>query len=685
MAENLPKDAAAGAAAGADCRIESPRDLSRMRTVFGEALALIRRRIIVCGGTGCLARGAGAVYEEFRKEIAERGLSIDLDLALEDHDEAARRVEEGAVSVIQSGCQGFCQQGPLVTIEPEGYLYVGVRPKDAAEVVQAIVAGTGPVVRLLYGQDPSKATAASLDFYGPQRKVVLANCGRIDPDDIREYIANGGYQALAKALTTMTPDQVIDEVLASGLRGRGGAGFPTGKKWRLTRDARGDKKYIIINGDEGDPGAFMDCYLMEGDPHRVLEGMIIAGYAIGANEGYAYVRAEYPRAVRRLRRAIAEAERYGLLGDNILGSGFSLHAKVKEGAGAFVCGEETALMASIEGKRGMPRPRPPFPAQSGLWGCPTCINNVETHANVPGIILDGAAAYRKLGTEKSPGAKTFALAGQINRTGLIEVPMGITLREVVFGVGGGIRGGRAFKAVQIGGPSGGCLTSQHLDLPLDYDSLAAAGAIIGSGGLVVMDETSCMVEVARFFMSFVQSESCGKCVPCREGTKRMLEILTKITEGRGTEEDVVLLEELALAVKESALCGLGKTAPNPVLTTLRYFRDEYLAHVRDKRCPALACTELVSYEIDVAKCIGCGLCATKCPSGSCRPVAHPAPVPGYTKGDPGSVKRKRPNYYIDEATCLRCDACLQACPKDAVRRVPRRTPPASETIAAVSD
>ncbi len=664
-------------------RLTSARDLERARAGFALALGILKRRVVVCGGTGCLARGAAAVFEEFARQVAAQGLDVSLDLAVEDRNEAERRVAEGATAVVQSGCQGFCQQGPLVTIEPEGYLYVGVGPKDVGDILAAMATGEDPVIRLLYQEDPANAMAENLDFYKPQRKVVLENCGRIDPSDIREYIARGGYQALARALTTMTPDAVIEEVLASGLRGRGGAGFPTGKKWRFTRDARGDKKYIIINGDEGDPGAFMDCYLMEGDPHRVLEGMIIAAYAIGADEGYAYVRAEYPRAVKRLRLAIAEASRYGLLGDNILGTGFSLRAHVKEGAGAFVCGEETALMASVEGKRGMPRPRPPFPAQSGLWGKPTCINNVETHANVPVVIARGAAEFRKLGTERSAGAKTFALAGQVNRTGLIEVPMGITLREVVYGAGGGIRGGRKFKAVQIGGPSGGCLTSQHLDLPLDYDSLAAAGAIIGSGGLVVIDETSCMVEVARFFMSFVQSESCGKCVPCREGTKRMLEILTKITEGRGTEEDLGLLEELALSVKETALCGLGKTAPNPVLTTLRYFRDEYLAHVREKRCPALACTELVSYDIDATKCIGCGLCARKCPSGSVRPVAHPAHVS--SKGKAGSVKPKRPNYYIDEATCLRCDTCLQACPKDAVRRVPRKTSAATAGAAAATD
>jgi len=656
--------------------LRTPADLERLAAVLAEARELLsHRRIVVCGGTGCLAKGAAEVYEAFRREVASRRLEVTLDLALEDRGRAEACLGAGGAAVVQSGCQGFCQQGPLVTVEPEGYLYVGVRPEDVGEVLEAAVRGTGPVVRLLYRGDPTQARAKDIDFYRLQRKVVLAGCGRIDPSDIRDYIATGGYRALAKALTRMTPEEVISEVEASGLRGRGGAGFPTGRKWRLTREAAGERKFVVVNGDEGDPGAFMDCYLMEGDPHRVLEGLIIAGYAVGAREGYFYVRAEYPRAVKRLRRAIEEAERYGLLGNDILGSGVSFRAHLKEGAGAFVCGEETALIASIEGKRGTPRPRPPFPAQSGLWGCPTCINNVETHANVPGIILDGAPAFRKLGTASSPGAKTFALAGQVERTGLIEVPMGTTLREVVFGAGGGIRGGKAFKAVQIGGPSGGCLTAQHLDLPLDYDSLGQAGAIIGSGGLVVMDEDTCMVEVARFFMSFVQSESCGKCVPCREGTRRMLEILTRMTEGEADEEDLAVLEELAQAVKESSLCGLGKTAPNPVLTTLRYFRDEYLAHVRDRRCPALACSALVSYAVDAEECVGCGLCARACPAGAVRVVEAP--------------ERSRLLYAIDAQACLRCDACRQACRKQAIKRVPRPSPvgvgPVEGSARAASD
>ncbi len=655
---------------------------------LARALETLRPRIIVCEGTGCLAKGAADVRRAFIKELEKRGPGIDLDLALEDPDEVERRRETGVAAVTPSGCQGLCQQGPLVTVEPEGYLYVGVRPEDVPDIVQAVVEGTGPVVRLLSDRDLSQARAADIDFFRPQDRRVLAWCGRIRPGDIREYLARGGYSALAKALTEMTPDEVIEEVTAAGLRGRGGAGFPTGKKWRVTRDAEGDKKYVIVNGDEGDPGAFMDRCLLEGDPHRVLEGLIIAAYAVGADEGYAYVRAEYPRAVRLLRRAMAEAERYGLLGEDILGSGFSFRARLKEGAGAFVCGEETALIASIEGRRGMPRPRPPFPAVRGLWDRPTCINNVETLGNVPDLILCGAAAYREVGTDGSPGTKIFALAGQVERTGLIEVPMGSTLRDVIFGAGGGIRGGKEFKAVQIGGPSGGCLTSEHLGLPLDYESLKEAGAMIGSGGLVVLDEDSCMVEVARFFMSFVQSESCGKCVPCREGTRRMLELLTKMTEGTATKADLDLLEELAGSVKESALCGLGKSAPNPVLTTLRYFRDEYLAHVTEHRCPAAACLELVSFEIDPEKCIGCGLCAKACPSGAVRQVdradgtpdgrrraegAGGAGAAAKTSAAKGKARKKRLPYTIDDELCLRCDACRAACPKEAVRRVPRKT------------
>lgn len=476
---------------------------------------------------------------------------------------------------------------------------------------------------------------------------MLKNCGYINPDRIEEYIARDGYQALAKALTQMSPEEVLEEVKRSGLRGRGGAGFPTGLKWEFARKAAGDKKYIICNADEGDPGAFMDRSVLEGDPHSVIEGMLLGAYAIGADEGYIYCRAEYPLAIKRLKNAISQAEEYGLLGNNIMDTDFSFHLHVKEGAGAFVCGEETALMASIEGKRGMPRPRPPFPAQAGLWGKPTNINNVETWANVPQIILNGADWYSSIGTETSKGTKVFALTGKVKNTGLIEVPMGITIREIVFELGGGILGDKEFKAVQIGGPSGGCLTKEHLDLPVDYESLTGAGAIMGSGGLVVMDEDTCMVDVAKFFLEFTQRESCGKCVPCREGTKQMLLLLEKITNGEGTMEDLNTLEELAHMVKRMSLCGLGQTAPNPVLTTLKYFRHEYEAHIKDKKCPAKVCTALITYNIDSEKCRKCGLCAKNCPV------------------DCISGDRQTP-YKIDQERCIKCGTCLEVCPFNAV-------------------
>jgi NADH:ubiquinone oxidoreductase subunit F (NADH-binding) len=486
-----------------------------------------------------------------------------------------------------------------------------------------------------------------IPFYSKQHRIVLRNCGYINPDHIEEYIARDGYQALAKALTQMTPEEVLEEVKRSGLRGRGGAGFPTGLKWEFARKAAGDKKYIICNADEGDPGAFMDRSVLEGDPHAVIEGMLLGAYAIGADEGYIYCRAEYPLAIKRLKNAIKQAEEYGLLGDNIMNTGFSFHLHIKEGAGAFVCGEETALMASIEGKRGMPRPRPPFPAQAGLWGKPTNINNVETWANVPQIILNGADWYSSIGTESSKGTKVFALTGKVKNTGLIEVPMGITIREIVFELGGGILGDKEFKAVQIGGPSGGCLTKDHLDLPVDYESLTGAGAIMGSGGLVVMDEDTCMVDVAKFFLEFTQRESCGKCVPCREGTKQMLLLLEKITNGEGTMEDLNTLEELAHMVRRMSLCGLGQTAPNPVLTTLKYFRHEYEAHIRDKKCPAKVCTALITYNIESEKCRRCGLCAKNCPVNC-------------ISGD-----RQTP-YEIDQERCIKCGSCLEVCPFNAV-------------------
>lgn len=618
--------------------LKSYEDLEMLAQKAKDALQQENIRILVCAGTGCVANGSLDVYKALKEMIAAMGVAVKVELVQEvEHDDA--------IAVNISGCHGFCQMGPLVRFEPGGVLYCKVKESDVAEIVGSHILNNQLVERLLY-HNPSTGeivkTQDEIPFYHSQVRVALANCGRINPDDVNDYLAHGGYQALAKVLFKMKPEEVIKEVLDSGLRGRGGGGFPTGRKWMFAAGARGDKKYIICNGDEGDPGAFMDRSVMEGDPHRVLEGMMLAGYAIGADEGYIYVRAEYPLAVKRLKKAVVDAEQAGLLGQNILGSGFNFKINIKEGAGAFVCGEETALIASIEGERGMPRPRPPFPAVSGLWGCPTIINNVETLANLAPILINGGAWFKGYGTETSPGTKTFALAGQISHTGLVEVPMGMTLREVVFNIGGGLRDGKQYKAVQIGGPSGGCLTEEHLDLPLDYDALMKVGAMIGSGGLVVMGQDTCMVEVAKFFMGFVQNESCGKCVPCREGTKRMLEMLTKITEGKGTEEDLALLEELALIVKDGSLCGLGKTAPNPVLTTLRYFRHEYEAHVKEKKCPAGVCKALQNFYIDPETCKGCGLCARVCPVGA---------ITG---------EKKQP-HSIDTEKCLKCGTCMGKC------------------------
>ncbi|MCH4157182.1 MAG: NADH-quinone oxidoreductase subunit NuoF [Acidaminococcaceae bacterium] len=592
----------------------------------------IRADVLVCGGTACSASGSQEVMKRLREEIAKKGLS-----------------EE--INVVKTGCHGFCENGPLVIVYPEGTFYVRVKPEDVPEIVEEHLYKGRVVERLLYHEPTtgkSIPTYKEIDFYKKQKRVVLSKCGAINPEKIEEYIALGGYEALGKVLTTMTPEQVIEEVKKSGLRGRGGAGFPTGMKWQFAHGAKGDKKYIICNADEGDPGAFMDRSVLEGDPHAVLEGMAIGAYAIGADEAYMYVRAEYPLAIKRLEIAIDQAEKMGLLGNNIFGSGFNLKIHIKKGAGAFVCGEETALMASIEGRRGMPRPRPPFPANSGLWGKPTNINNVETWANVPQIILKGADWFRSMGTEKSTGTKVFALTGKINHTGLAEVPMGITMREIIFDIGGGIPNGKKFKAVQIGGPSGGCLPESMLDTPVDYDSLTKVGAMMGSGGLVVMDETTCMVDVAKFFLNFTQSESCGKCTPCREGTKRMLEILNRITSGQGTETDLVVLEDLAKTIKVSALCGLGQTAPNPVLSTLKYFRDEYEAHIKEKRCPAGACEKLAQYFI-TEDCKGCGLCARNCP------------VHAIT-GEP----KKR--HVIDQTMCIKCGTCMQNCPFKAITK-----------------
>lgn len=591
----------------------------------------VQKHILVCGGTACVASNSVKLQEAFQKALEDNGLSA-------------------AVKLIQTGCHGFCENGPIVTIYPENTFYVHVKAGDAKDIVEQHIM-KGEVVESLLYMDPVTETRVQTNdevpFYKKQVRRVLARCGLVDPENINEYIAMDGYQGLAKALT-MEPQAVIDEVVASGLRGRGGAGFPTGKKWQFCRNAPGDKKYIICNADEGDPGAFMDRSVLEGDPHSVLEGMCIGGYAIGADEAYIYCRAEYPLAIHRLEVAIKQAEEIGLLGNNILGSGFNFKIHIKKGAGAFVCGEETALIASIEGRRGTPSPRPPFPANSGLWGKPTNNNNVETWANVASIIRNGASWFNSIGTKTSPGTKVFALTGKINNTGLAEVPMGITMREIIFEIGGGIPHGKAFKAVQIGGPSGGCLPEAMLDTPVDFDSLSGIGAMMGSGGLVVMDEATCMVDVAKFFVTFTQAESCGKCAPCREGTKRMLEILVRITKGQGTRRDFDLLQDLANNIKLSALCGLGQTAPNPVLSTIHYFGDEYRAHIENKECPAGVCADLLHYVIS-DECKGCGLCARNCPVHAIS----------------GQPKEK---HVIDPQRCIKCGVCMSKCPFKAVKK-----------------
>jgi len=593
-------------------------------------------RVLVCAGTGCVANGSMKVIEKFR----ELGANVS---ALTNHDK---------MTVVPTGCHGFCEQGVLVIIPEMHVTYVKVKESDVEEIFESHIKNGKPVERLLY-TDPKTGERIhkndDINFYAKQTRTALKNCGKINAESIDEAISVRGYEALAKVITENNPDAVVETIIKSGLRGRGGGGFPTGMKWKFTAANKGGKSYVVCNGDEGDPGAFMDRSVMEGDPHKLLEGMAIAGFAIGSDEAYIYVRAEYPLAIKRLRKAIADAEERHFLGKNIMGSDFSFTIHIKEGAGAFVCGEETALIASIEGERGMPRPKPPFPANKGLFGRPTLINNVETLANVPLIILNGAEWFASMGCESSKGTKTFALTGEVNNTGLIEVPMGTTLRQIIFDIGGGIRGGKKFKAVQIGGPSGGCLTEEHLDISMDYDSLIKAGAMVGSGGLVVMAENTCMVEVARFFMNFTKNESCGKCVPCREGTKNMLKILQKIVNGKGEMEDLDRLEELASAVKDGSLCGLGKTAPNPVLSTLKYFRDEYIAHIRDHKCPAGVCTAMKTITIDPDKCKGCTKCARNCPVGAIE----------------GSVKQP---HKIDQTKCIKCEACLNNCPFGAISK-----------------
>ena len=592
-------------------------------------------RVFVCAGTGCVANGSLDVIAKLR----EAGIDV-------------KTIQEKKMTVVPTGCHGFCEKGALMVIPDLHFTYVKVKVADVPEIIESIKTGV-PVERLLYTDPETNKKVKKneeINFYAKQKRTSLQNCGHINPEDIDDAVAIREYEALEKVIRTMTPEQVVKEISDSGLRGRGGGGFPTGRKWMFTQIAKSEtgKKYVVCNGDEGDPGAFMDRSVMEGDPHKLLEGMAIAGYAVGADEAYIYVRAEYPLAIKRLRVAIRQAEEHNLLGKDILGTGFDFVVHIKEGAGAFVCGEETAHLASIEGERGMPRPKPPGPANKGLFGMPTLINNVETLANVPLIILNGASWFASMGTEKSKGTKTFALTGEVNNTGLIEVPMGTTLREVIFDIGGGIRNGKKFKAAQIGGPSGGCLTEKHLDLPLDYDSLIQAGAMIGSGGLVVMNEDTCIVDVAKFFMNFTQNESCGKCVPCREGTKNMLRILDDITKGKAKMEDLDRLKELAENVKAGALCGLGKTAPNPVLSTLKYFYDEYVAHIRDKKCPAGVCSALKKIVIDPEKCKGCTKCARNCPAGAII----------------GEVKKP---HKIDQSKCIKCGSCLSGCPFKAIK------------------
>ena len=592
----------------------------------------IKTYLLICGGTACASNRGTELYDALQRELEAQGVASE-------------------AQVVRTGCFGFCEKGPIVKVLPDETFYVCVKPEDAKEIVAEHVIKGRPVQRLLYDKSQSKVNAKLEDigFYQKQFRIVLRNCGVINPEKIDEYIARDGYAALAKALTEMTPDDIIAEVKKAGIRGRGGAGFPTWMKWNFTKQAPGDEKYIVCNADEGDPGAYMDRSTIEGDPHSILEAMAIAGRAVGASHGVIYIRAEYPLAIAHLETALKQAREYGLLGHDILGTGFDFDIELRLGAGAFVCGEETALLASTMGKRGMPIPRPPFPAVSGLWEKPTVINNVETWANIPVIILKGGDWFSKIGTEKSTGTKVFALTGKINNSGLIEVPMGITLREIIYDIGGGIRGGKKFKAVQTGGPSGGVITADYLDTPIDYEHLQALGSIMGSGGMIVMDEDDCMVDVARFYQEFCVDESCGKCAPCRIGTRTLLTLLEKIADGKGELDDIKKIEHVGRAMQKAALCGLGQTAPNPVLSTLRYFKDEYLEHIEHKRCPAGKCRNLVRYEIDPAKCKGCTLCSRKCPAGAI------------------SGELKKP-HSIDPAKCVKCGACYAACKFGAISK-----------------
>lgn len=587
---------------------------------------MYRSNVLVCGGTGCTSSNSEQIIEALNRELKAKGL-------------------EKEVEVVKTGCFGLCALGPIMIVYPEGSFYSMVKPEDIPEIVEEHLLKGRIVKRLLYQETVDGDNIKSLNetpFYAKQQRTALRNCGVINPECIDEYIAMDGYKALEKALTKMTPDEVIEEIKNSGLRGRGGGGFPTGVKWSFAAAQKSDQKYVCCNADEGDPGAFMDRSILEGDPHTVLEAMAIAGYAIGSTQGYIYVRAEYPIAVQRLQIAIDQAHEYGVLGNNIFGTDFSFDVQLRLGAGAFVCGEETALMTSIEGNRGEPRPRPPFPAVKGLFEKPTILNNVETYANICQIILNGADWFNSVGTEKSKGTKVFALGGKIAHTGLVEVPMGTTLREIVEEIGGGVPGGKKFKAAQTGGPSGGCIPAEHLDIPIDYDNLIAIGSMMGSGGLIVMDETTCMVDIAKFFLEFTVDESCGKCTPCRIGTKRLLEMLDKITSGNGTMEDIDKMEKLCYYIKENALCGLGQTAPNPVLSTLHFFRDEYIAHVKEKKCPAGVCKKLLQYTILEDKCRGCTACSRVCPVGAI------------------SGKVKEP-HVIDTTKCIKCGACMEKC------------------------